>query len=89
MYIVDPDAPGSSYMMYKLLTGTGPDGSPFQASPDEIQRLRNDVVVGMPMPPQRPFAQTFDMKGIQQISDWIAEGAPVPATCPAPNFTCP
>ncbi len=76
MPIVDPGNPGNSYLLYKIITSrdntTEPDA-------DEVARLREAVVVGMPMPPSNAAKTVFlDAKGLARLSDWILQGAPTP-----------
>lgn len=67
-------SPGNSYLLYKLAVGRSAIG---EAALDEaeIARLRDSVVVGMPMPPSSNL-RDIDLKA---IAEWIAQGAPVPA----------
>ncbi|AKT41649.1 hypothetical protein [Chondromyces crocatus] len=58
MPIIDPQNPGNSYLLYKLLIG--PNAIDHTLDPDdamqlegELARLHTSVVVGLPMPPQR------------------------------------
>ena len=85
MPIVDPTRPGNSYALYKLLAGAD-NGAPG-ATPalekqrvDEIARLRAAIVVGMPMPPANGQKKALKQAQLEQISDWIAQGAPT--KCP-------
>lgn len=77
MPIVDPGNPGNSYLLYKIITSrdntTEPDA-------DEVARLREAMLVGMPMPPSNASKAAFlDAKGLARLSDWILQGAPTPS----------
>ena len=85
MPILDPTRPGNSYALYKLLANVknGAKGS----TPDleqkrlvDLDRLRSVVVVGMPMPPEDGRGKKLEQKDLEQLSDWIAQGAPT--SCP-------
>ncbi len=85
MPILDPTRPGNSYALYKLLANTvnGAKGK----TPDleqkrlaDLDRLRAVVVVGIPMPPEDGRGKKLDQAQLEQLSDWIAQGAPT--TCP-------
>lgn len=75
-------SPGNSYLLYKLLTGMSVDEAPddIRPSDEEIARLLDSVVVGMPMPV--PDSATGPLRPVQltNLSNWIARGAPMP-TC--------
>ncbi len=78
--------PGFSYMLYKLLANVNnPLLAPFPggSDPPEIERLRAEVVVGLPMPPSTQDPKYMPRLGeLEWLSDWIRQGAPTPATCP-------
>jgi hypothetical protein len=85
MPILDPTRPGNSYALYKLLAATD-NGAPG-ATPAlekqrlaEIARLREAIIVGMPMPPANGQMKALPQARLEQISDWVAAGAPT--TCP-------
>jgi hypothetical protein len=95
MPIIDPGVPGESYLVYKLLANpNNPLVLPFPnpsglAEAPEITRLRNAVVVGMPMPPTNaslPFLRQAspgrpDMGELEWLSEWLLQGAPVVEKC--------
>lgn len=68
--------PGNSYLLYKLAAGRSAIGE-AAVDPQEVERLRESVVAGMPMPPSSGL-RDVDLKA---LAEWIAQGAPVPA-CP-------
>ncbi len=84
MPILDPTRPGNSYALYKLLARAD-NGAPGSTPALEkkrladIDQLRAVVVVGMPMPPP-DGRDKIDQAQLEQLSDWIAQGAPT--TCP-------
>jgi hypothetical protein len=85
MPIVDPTRPGNSYLLYKLLASAGngakgSDDATEQKRIAEIDRLRATIVVGMPMPPSNGTGKQIDEANLEQLSQWIAQGAPT--TCP-------
>jgi hypothetical protein len=56
MPIIDPQSPGNSYLLYKMLVGPNavdPTVTPEETTRlvEELDRLRASVIVGMPMPP--------------------------------------
>jgi len=71
-------SPGNSYVMYKILTGMSIDAAPDDIKPsaDEVQRLLDSVVVGMPMPPPDLATGPLDAEQLTNVSNWIAHGAP-------------
>jgi hypothetical protein len=78
MPIVDPNNPGNSYLLYKIITSRDNSTEP---DADEVARLRTALVVGMPMPPSNAKKTAFlDAKGLDRLSAWILQGAPTP-TC--------
>jgi hypothetical protein len=84
MPILDPTRPGNSYALYKLLANVnnGAKGSTptlEQKRLVDLERLRAVVVVGMPMPPSDGRKQ-LAQADLEQLSDWIAQGAPT--SCP-------
>jgi hypothetical protein len=81
MPIVDPGNPGNSYLLYKQLVGDDYAASPASPGRDEIARLRNTVVVGMPMP--APPGRWVGLQGLEQTTAWISLGAEV-STCAPP-----
>lgn len=102
MPIVDPGNPGNSYLLYKLIVGPNgvePTSDPGEAAKrtQEIERLRESVVVGMPMPPPQSglsfklfsggtatdpsFITHVD--GMDIVTAWIAGGAEI-RDCSAP-----
>jgi hypothetical protein len=94
MPILDPNVPGESYLVYKLLANPhNPLVLPFPnpsslAEAPEITRLRNAVVVGMPMPPDNgspPLRQGSpnrpDVGELEWISEWLLQGAPIVDKC--------
>ena len=87
MPILDPLAPGNSYLIYKLLANSNtPLTHPFPDTPapgtpgeaPEVHRIRSSLVVGMPMPPSGNNAYLRDGE-IEWLSDWILQGAPTPS----------
>ena len=70
--------PGNSYLLYKLAIGPGAMGA-SAPTVEEGARLRNTVVMGLPMPPKQG-AQISEVD-VDAIVTWIAQGAPTPA-CP-------
>lgn len=91
MPVLDVAVPGNSYLIYKLLARHGlplslpfppdPSGDPT-VDPPEVVRLRNSVVVGMPMPPDDASSLTPLRAGEPEwLSAWLLQGAPLPA-CP-------
>jgi len=78
--------PGNSYLIYKLLVFPGlPLDVPFPPNPGdpslpspEVVRLRNELVVGMPMPPMNALPVAFLRKHeIEWISQWVTQGMPM------------
>ncbi|MFT3771934.1 MAG: hypothetical protein QM820_41540 [Minicystis sp.] len=60
MPVVDPRAPGNSYLVYKLLANTHtPLEVPFTgepgAVPAEVARVQRSIITGMPMPPSTAY----------------------------------
>jgi hypothetical protein len=93
MALIDPGEPGSSYLLYKLLARRdlalevpfAPAADPT-ADPPEVARLRNELVVGLPMAPDSPPPNATAVTPLQPgdaewLSEWILEGAKTPA-CP-------
>lgn len=70
-------SPGNSYLLYKLLTGPSIEGAPddIRPSDEEIARLRDSVVVGLPMSPD---GTKLSPAQLLALSNWIARGAPTP-----------
>jgi len=82
MPLIDPRSPGTSYLLYKsIVSGLNSNDPALAPSAEEIARLRASVVVGMPMPPTTAPGSAFGQKGLDEISAWIAQGAPIHA-CP-------
>jgi hypothetical protein len=96
MPILDPNVPGESYLVYKLLANPHtplvlpfPNPSSLDEAP-EITRLRSAVVVGMPMPPDNAQAVPLnpaspnrpDMGDLEWLSEWLLQGAPIVEKCP-------
>lgn len=87
MPILAPQVPGNSYLVYKLLANKStplvrpfaPDPSDPNGDPPEVRRLRNTVIVGMPMPPLEAPAAALRPGEIEWISEWLMQGAPVGA----------
>lgn len=78
---VDPGNAGNSYLLYKMLitpTYASSDAATSLAS-GEIERLRESVVVGLPMPPSALYS--FPRTGLDALSAWIVNGAETPV-CP-------
>ncbi len=101
MPLIDPDNPGNSYVMYKVIANilnhkrlpNGRLSDPVQDVEDtrlplEIDRLRDAVVVGMPMPVESADGEAegfvprlFDPSGqasfarMMLLNAWIANGA--------------
>jgi hypothetical protein len=80
MPLLDPNNPGNSYLLYKMLISPQYAAMPAAPSQAEIDRLRASVVVGLPMPPSASYA--VPLLGLENISAWITQGAPTPSTCP-------
>ncbi|MBI4701513.1 MAG: hypothetical protein HY744_10195 [Deltaproteobacteria bacterium] len=76
MPIIDPDNPGNSYAVYKVLAQFASHESDDPALLREIERLRESVVVGLPM----PAGQTLTPAEMTNLSAWIGNGTP---------FACP
>jgi hypothetical protein len=96
MPIIDPNFPGNSYILYKLLSNplnlAVLEDPPSDA---EVARLRAGAVVGMPMPPgtnpplytsaadaDKPQKQAEYRASIEALSTWILQGAPTVPQCP-------
>ena len=77
MPLLDPQAPGNSYLLYKLLA-SGNDHLDSPASDAEIGRLRASVVVGMPMPPADQPGAFLRTGEVELISRWLELGAATP-----------
>jgi hypothetical protein len=77
MPILDPNFPGNSYLLYKLLAS---HDTPLVDPPDpvELGRLRRSVVVGMPMPPSTAPSAFLRPGEAEWISAWLGQGAPTP-----------
>lgn len=90
MSLITPNDPGNSYVLYKLLAGRVISGDTLE--PDEIRRVRAELITGMPMPPgnvQDRFGEPgvvleprFTEDSIRTVSRWIAAGAPACADVP-------
>ncbi len=84
MQIVTPTDPGNSYLLYKLLAALPADGATLQ--PDETERIRSELITGLPMPPDNVQDQVTDEGNVipfrptevqlKLVSRWIAVGAP-------------
>ncbi len=83
---VSGGVPGNSYLIYKLLVFPGlPLEVPFPPNPGdrtlpppEVVRLRNELVVGMPMPPMNGLSVAFLHKDeLEWISQWVTQGMPM------------
>jgi hypothetical protein len=74
MPIIARRNPGQSYLLYKLLAAPWayPGGSADAPTPEELERLRASVVVGMPMPPS---GAPVPLDDLALLSAWIAAGA--------------
>jgi hypothetical protein len=77
MPVLDPAAPGNSYLVYKLLANPDtPLENPFPGGAAELARMQEKIVVGMPMPPsQAPNAALLPGEP-EWLSEWILQGAP-------------
>lgn len=83
MPLIDPGNPGNSYLLYKLIAN--PLSYRRTAVPTaEIQRLRESVVVGLPMPAEGTLPLLSDepdplgdlaQASLELINAWIAHGA--------------
>jgi hypothetical protein len=87
MPVIDPRAPGNSYLLYKLLASSRtplevPFPGPAGEEPPEVRRIRTNVIAGMPMPPSNAPAAALRPGEAEWISDWIQQGAPLSASCP-------
>ena len=84
MPIVNPNDPGESYMLYKILASSSFPLDPADPSdaiaPGEAERLRLTVVTGVPMPAKSTSA--IDYASTEKISAWIAAGAQFPSCTP-------
>ncbi len=84
MPIIEADAPGNSYLLYKALAAVEfADGN---LAAGEADRLR-DFISGYPMPASplnesTPFNESVHYDSMKYVSRWIAAGAP---ECPAPQ----
>jgi hypothetical protein len=83
MAVIDPYVPSESYLIYKLLANRNivlsvpwsPAGT-ATTDPPEVARLRSELVVGMPMPPD-PYASVAPRPGeMEWLSEWMLQGAP-------------
>jgi hypothetical protein len=82
MPLIDREAPGNSYLLYKLLASPAtPLEVPFPAGSAELQRIRSTLISGSPMPPSHAFTARLRPSEIEWISDWIFQGAPVAESC--------
>lgn len=79
MPIVAPGVPGQSYLLYKQFVGA--DYAATEAAParEELDRLRDTIVVGMPMPPTA--SAWAGLAGLTRQARWISLGAETRA-CP-------
>lgn len=82
-------SPGNSYLIYKLLArGTVPGASDdLQPSAEEVKRLRDSVVVGMPMPPEGT-SLPLTQEQLLALSNWIEQGAPTRVLTPQKVQPC-
>ena len=83
MPIIDAEAAGTSYLLYKLLIGQDTStGRPFIAESDERQRVRDAFVVDDPMPlpngAMNPQPPQMHQEWIETLSRWIQAGAEMP-----------
>ena len=73
-------SPGNSYVLYKVLAHE--PGRPDGIADGETDRLRDAVVVGLPMPPFTQDTETVDPivplteEQKRTVSRWIAGGMP-------------
>lgn len=74
MNIVTANDPGNSYILYKILAGTPVDAATIE--PGETDRIRRDLITGMPMPPNNAQSSPATEGDIRALSRWIAAGAP-------------
>lgn len=86
MPIIDPGAPGNSYLLYKLVANphnplTVPFAGPPGATPPEVLRAQRTIIAGLPMPPDASGV-TLRAREAEWISDWILQGAPAVDACP-------
>jgi len=87
MPIIDPDNPGNSYLMYKILANflnhPRTNGSIEPQLGLEVDRMRATVITGLPMPQEFASLEVGDTTGVAsfatmlEINDWIAHGAPL------------
>jgi hypothetical protein len=77
MPIIQPGDPGRSYLLYKIAASALEEKTP--AAEGEKDRLREGLVVGMPMPPQVYTPPSADQ--LDHLVRWIAAGADV-SVCP-------
>lgn len=90
MPILASGQPGNSWLLYKVLLATpsaggagdaGPSSSPVSANERAI--LQNFILgAAMPYPVVSPVFPSLTEAQLETLSRWIAEGAPVPPTCP-------
>ncbi len=78
--------PATSYLIYKLLVFPGlklevpflADPTDKTAPPPEVVRLRNELVVGMPMPPMNAGPTIFLREHeLEWIGQWVTQGMPM------------
>lgn len=78
---IDPGNAGNSYLLYKILITqnyAATDAGKTLAA-GELERLRESVVVGLPMPPSSSYL--YPLTSLDALSGWIVNGAQTPA-CP-------
>jgi len=75
MPIVDPQAPGNSYLLYKLAVHESRTGRDGLVGADEAGRARASFVEGLPMPALP--APPLEARDVDAIVAWVAQGAPV------------
>jgi hypothetical protein len=80
MPILDPGAAGNSYLIYKLLANAQIP-LPVMLIAGERERVLDQIVVGMPMPPSTKPHALLRSGEPEWLGEWISQGAPV-ATCP-------
>ncbi len=79
MPILDPGAAGNSYLIYKLI-GNAQIPLPVTLIAGERERVLDQIVVGMPMPPSTKPQALLREGEPEWLSEWLIQGAPT-ATC--------
>jgi hypothetical protein len=80
MPILDPGAAGNSYLIYKLIANAQIP-LPVTLIAGERERVLEQIVVGMPMPPSTRPKALLGPGEPEWLSEWLIQGAPV-TKCP-------